>query len=98
MGLLPFALLAVVVAVLCHMIIRRYFLATAMAALLATTALQVIAYLDLGHLDKFFLIALATSGSLALLIASLVGVLVLWGRHRGDSRAAQQGAAAAEHN
>jgi len=68
-GIIVFLGLSVVAALVAHVFIRRYFLASILGAIVATILFQVFAYLDLGYLDPFWQIAVMTSGLMSLGIA-----------------------------
>ena len=76
MGLFVLILLAVVSGVLWHYLVRNYALAVVGATVSTVVVFQVIAFLQLGYLDPFFLIAAVTSGGLALVVTLLVGLPV----------------------
>jgi hypothetical protein len=74
MGLFVLLVVALLSATLWHRFVPRYAIAVVGATLSTAVAFQVIAFIQLGYLDPFFLIAAATSGGLALLIAIVVGL------------------------
>jgi len=74
MGLFVLLVMAVVSAMLWHRFVARYAIAVVGATLSTVVAFQVIAFVQLGYLDPFFLIAAVTSGCLALLIAIVIGL------------------------
>ena len=76
MGLFVLILLAVVSGVLWHYLVPNYALAVVGATVSTIVVFQVIAFLQLGQLDPFLLIAAVTSGGLALVVACLVGLPV----------------------
>ena len=61
-------------ALLFHWLIRSYIIASFGAAIVADIVFQVAAYLHIGYLDPFFVIALVTGGGIALGIAIVVGI------------------------
>lgn len=69
-----FLLLALVLSVVAHQFIRYWLLASAAAAAVFTTVVQIIGYLSLGYLHKFFPIALITGGFFGFAVASVTAV------------------------
>lgn len=63
-----------VIGLLCHGLIRIYWLASLVAAIVAVVALQAINYLEIGYLDPFWPIASAVGFTIALPTAALVGI------------------------
>jgi len=61
-------------ALIVHWRMEYYWAATILSALLSVILFQVVAYLYLGYLETFFLIAVVTSGAAALVISVIVGV------------------------
>jgi hypothetical protein len=66
-----------------HHYFPKYVAASLAAALTTEIVFQVIVYVQLGFLDPFFLVAVFTSGALALVIAFLVGLPIRSRRKRG---------------
>ena len=80
-GMVVFYVTSIVTAIVCHLAIRRFLIASAAAAVIATILFQFFAYLQLGYLDKFFLIAVMFGGARSFIIAIVVGVpFWLWRR------------------
>ena len=73
-GLLVLAAVSVGSALLVHSFVRSYAKASGLAAVLAAVLFQVAAYIHLGYLDPFALVALVTGGAVALIIALLIGI------------------------
>jgi hypothetical protein len=67
------ALLLVTTAIICHRLIRPFWLAVGLAGPLASFLYQVLGYIELGYLDPFFMIAFATVTVYAWFGAALVG-------------------------
>ncbi len=65
---------AVVVSVTSHAVVRRYALASVVAAVASSLLLQCIAYIEVGYLGPFFLIAFALANAVAFGIALIVGI------------------------
>lgn len=74
--LIAFFLFAVCLAALFHWRMRRFIIASLLAAFLAAVAFQIVGYFVLGYLDPFVLIALVVSMVLAFAIAVVVGLLL----------------------
>jgi hypothetical protein len=66
--------IGIVSAALWHHFVPRFAVATIAATTTTVVLFQIDAYMDLGYLDPFFLIAVVTSGALSLLISVLVGL------------------------
>ena len=58
----------------CHVSIRQYFPASFLAACASVAVLQLVNYMELGHLDPFWHISSITGFLLAGIIALLVGL------------------------
>jgi uncharacterized membrane protein YccC len=74
MPLLIFIATALVSAVLWHQYVSHYFAASVAATATAVVVFQVLAYIELGYVDPFALIAVATSSVVALAIALVIGL------------------------
>ena len=68
-----------------HWHLRSYWAATILSALLSVVLVQVVAYIDLGYLDPFFLMAVATSSVAAFVISSIVGAFFKVNRNKSAS-------------
>jgi hypothetical protein len=73
-GLIVFFTIAVISALMWHWLVPIYVLATVGATVTTVIAFQVAAYLHLGYLDPFFLIALVTSSVMGAGVALHVGL------------------------
>ena len=83
-GLIVLGLTGLAVSALMHTLIRRFFVACLASTVIATLLFQVFAYLKLGYLDPFFLVALITSGISSLVISAIVGLaFALYRRAKG---------------
>ena len=71
---------SVMTALIFHINLKRFWVASVLAALTASIIFQVIGYLVLGYLDPFFMIALVTGGLVALILAVLVGLSIRYFR------------------
>jgi hypothetical protein len=76
LGMVVFVGITVATATICHVKIKNYWVATILATLVSVILFQIVAYIELGYLDPFFLIAIVTSSAAALIISILVGALV----------------------
>ena len=74
MPLLVFLALSLASAVLWHRYVPRYSSASFGAAVTSTAVFQLLAFLDLGYLDPFVIIAVITSFTAAFVVALLVGL------------------------
>ena len=81
--------ISVVSALIAHRVVRSYILASLLAAVVATIAFQGLIYLDSGHRDPFFIIALGIGGVASLVVAALVGIPFLWTRRKGKRNGAR---------
>jgi len=75
-GIVSLVVISVSFATVVHLRVNNYWSATFISALLSVVMLQVVFYIELGYLDPFFLIAIAISGIVALIISALVGILI----------------------
>ena len=82
-GIVVLCGISVGTALLFHLKLRRFWVASILAAVTASVTFQFIGYLVLGYLDPFFMIALVTGGILALIIAAVVGWCLHHFRGRG---------------
>lgn len=69
-----------------NILLRSFLLATLLATITSVVLFQVAAYLHVGYLDPFYLIAVATSSVICLFVAVAVGMLVR-NSNRGKNRA-----------
>lgn len=74
-AILILLIIAITVSAFCHSIIRSFFGASIASALVSTILFQFAAYIELGYLDPFFLIAIVTGAFYALLISLPVGIV-----------------------
>ena len=81
-GIVVLSVTSIVMAILCHLAIRRFLIASATAAVIATILFHYFAYLHEGYRpDPFFLIAIVVCVALSFAIALVVGV-PFWLRRR----------------
>ena len=73
-GMLVLAIASVGSAIVVHAFIRNYLKACTIAAVVATIVFQVAAYVHLGHLDPFAIVALVVGGAVAFVAALVVGL------------------------
>jgi hypothetical protein len=83
-ALLVYAVISIVIAFIAHWSSRSYWLTSCLAAIVASIGFQVFVYFQAGHLDPFFLIALAISAGVSFLIALLVGLPFISFRRKRD--------------
>jgi len=76
MGFLAFLGIAALVAVACHRWIRSFFLALLISGPVAACVFQVVVTIQLGHRDKFFLIALFTTTLVGWAVSLFVGLIL----------------------
>jgi len=74
-AILVLLLIAIVVSALCHTTIRSFFGASIASALISTVLFQFAAYVEFGHLDPFFPIAIFFGALYALVISIPVGLV-----------------------
>ena len=84
---IPFAMLAAVLALVVHSVQRDYYKALLVTAVCAAVVLQVAFYQQRGYLHKGVLIEMITSGSLATLVAAVVGGPFVYYRRRRERNA-----------
>jgi len=73
-GLVIFFGLTLASSLLWHWALRSYGVAVLAATVTTVVLFQVAAYVKLGYLDPFFLVAMATSAAMALAISAVVGL------------------------
>jgi hypothetical protein len=73
LGLLVLFTVAFVSAAGWHWVLRSFPAATLLATATAVVLFQVVAYAHLGHLDPFFMVAVATSSVVCFAVSLLVG-------------------------
>ncbi len=88
-GLIIFFATAVASALLWHRFVASYLAAIAASTVTAVVAFQVMAYIHLGYLDPFYLIAVVTTTIFAAIVSLLVGLPFRSKRrtHVSDSKA-----------
>ena len=69
-----FLLSAVLIAAGCHAFIKRYFLASFLAAIGVVVGIQIASYIELGYLDPFWLISSVTGFVMESILALIVGL------------------------
>jgi hypothetical protein len=72
--ILLFLLFEVLIAAGCHALIKRYFLASFVAACAVVVVVQIASYIELGHLDPFWHITSVTAFFMASILALIVGL------------------------
>jgi hypothetical protein len=88
-GLIIFFAIALGCAAIWHAFLPRYLAASFGATVTTVLTFQGVTFVQLGHLDPFFLIAAVTTSAIALLISLLVGLPFQARRkyHRGEKNA-----------
>lgn len=76
MSFVYLCLIAIVSAIFWHHYQRRFLLASVMSALTATVFFEVLAYLESGSLDPFFMIASVLAWGVSLFISIALGLLM----------------------
>jgi len=84
-GLVILVLICVLLATLMHWLIKTPKLASTLSAILAVVVFQIVAYIDLGYLDPFFLIAVVISAGIAFIISVLIGSLFKTNRDKNTN-------------
>jgi hypothetical protein len=74
MGMFVFLGISILSAAVWHRFVPKFRLAIFGATASSVILFQVGAYIDLGHLDPFFLVALVTSSFVAAIVAILIGL------------------------
>jgi NhaP-type Na+/H+ and K+/H+ antiporter len=74
MGMFVLLGISILSAAVWHRFVPKFALATFGATASSVVLFQVGAYIDLGHLDPFFLIAVVTSSIVAAIVAILIGL------------------------
>ena len=64
----------VVIAVLCHIYIKNYYLSSFLAACAIVIATQIASYIELGHIDPLWVISSVTGLFMGGLLALIVGL------------------------
>lgn len=82
LAIIVFGAICVFSALLMHWRMNSYWAATILSAFLSVVLVQVVAYIDLGYLDPFFLMAVATSSVAAFVISAIVGMFFKVSRNK----------------
>jgi len=83
-GLLVFGALCLICPVITHSLLRHFAFATFISVVATVVLFQLAAYLHLGHLDAFWIIAVITSSGMSLIASLIVGALVRKMREKSD--------------
>ena len=81
-GIIILILISVIVALATHGLLRRFWAASALAAIISTSAFNALATIRQGYLDKFFLIAFLVGGLYAFVISVVIGLVFRLVRRR----------------
>lgn len=76
MPILYLSLIAIVSAVVWHRLQKQFLLASGLSAMSATVVFELIAYMESGSLDPFFMIASAFAFGLSFVISIAIGFLM----------------------
>src|SRR5260221_13106775 len=87
MGLVVLCAMSLVIAVVCHVAIRRSLLSVVLSSVLSPLVFQGVLFAKEGYLDPFFAIALPMSAALAAAVSVVVGI-PFWARRRQGHPAA----------
>jgi len=82
LGLYIFSFICIASAMTSHWRIQSYWLATIVSTVVSAILFQVIAYIDLGYLDPFFIMAMITSSAAAFTISAFIGAFFTKHRHK----------------
>lgn len=75
-GIIILLAISGITAVGAHLLLRRYFIAAFLSAVLSTVVFQIAAYLQAGYLDPFWPLSIPASGVLTFAVALLVGLII----------------------
>ncbi len=81
-GIIVFVIIKLLVASVCHIAIRFFWLATLVSAVSSSILFNIAATIHQGYLDKFFLIAFIMAAFFAFVISSLIGLPFVWSRRK----------------
>ena len=70
-----FIAIALTTSLACHFQIKNYGKAVSCSAVISAVLFQIVAYIVLGYLDPFFIIAFVITGGIAALISAVIGAL-----------------------
>ena len=87
-GIIVLMTVCIMSATLTHWLIKSTKLATTLSVILSVVIFQIMAYIDSGYLDPFFLIAAVVSAGVALIISAFIGSLFKTSRdkHQNEQR------------
>jgi hypothetical protein len=77
---MPFVFLAVLISGIFHIILRVFPLATLASAVVVTIIFQLYARIELGYMDKLWIVAATVQFFLACAISAAVGLIVRYSR------------------
>ncbi len=73
MPIFTFVLIVLITSVVCHFQIRNFKKAVVVSAVVSAFLFQVLAYISLGYLDPFFIIAFVITGGIAGGCSAVIG-------------------------
>ncbi|MEW6307203.1 MAG: hypothetical protein AB1705_27435 [Verrucomicrobiota bacterium] len=65
---------AILCAIVAHLVVRRWFLASLVSALVFTVLVQIFGFVSLGYLEPFFVVAIFTGAITGFAVAAVVGL------------------------
>ena len=77
-GILALCVMSVLAALVYHLRVQNYLVASALSAITVSVLFQIIGYLVVGYLDPFFIVATIGGGVVAWIIALVVGIPVFY--------------------
>jgi glucan phosphoethanolaminetransferase (alkaline phosphatase superfamily) len=75
LGITVFVAICITFSLLAHWKLKTFWVAMCSSVLLSVVAFQIANYLHIGYLDPLYIVAMVTSGLLALAISSAIGIL-----------------------
>ncbi len=82
MNILVFVLLSILSSAVCHYFVKTYILAAILSACIASISFQSFAYVVVGYLDPFFIVALLVGWLIGFFISLLIGIPFLFERRK----------------
>jgi len=79
-----FLLSTILISAVCHAFIKRYFLASLVAACTVVVGMQIVSYIELGYVDPYWQISSVTGFFMASILALIIGLPFRIKRKLGD--------------
>jgi presenilin-like A22 family membrane protease len=73
-GIIVLVSISIIVSVVTHYFSKRYVFALIVSAILASILFQIAAFIHIGYLDPFFIIAFFIGGLIAFGISAIIGI------------------------